>query len=164
MLSTLSIIDESDEQKKTQDDNTTNPEQICDDDVANTVLDPVTATAPMELASNYEEAKKKQESASHSDLDSTHPPQLSCMFAKKKKSNKQHVMLIFLCFYSLQLLRKHSNEAAQSRKLVPVNRINRHQINKPQNRHGKKMFQCPVTQGSLCDTNVLTPNSKWIET
>lgn len=76
LLSTLSIADESDEQTNTLDVIASHPEQI-GDDTANTVsLDSVTSNAPTARASDYEEAKKKQESASHSDLDS-HPPHLS---------------------------------------------------------------------------------------
>lgn len=76
LLSTLSIADETDEQNNTLDDTVSHPEQICED-TANTVsLDSVTSNAPTARASDYEEAKKKQESASHSDLDS-HPPHLS---------------------------------------------------------------------------------------
>lgn len=77
LLSTLSIADETDEQNNTLDNTEiSHPEQICDD-TANTVsLDSVTSNAPTARASDYEEAKKKQESASHSDLDS-HPPHLS---------------------------------------------------------------------------------------
>ncbi|XP_031626883.1 E3 ubiquitin-protein ligase KCMF1 isoform X2 [Contarinia nasturtii] len=86
LLSTLSIADETDEQNNIQDI-TTDPEQICDDDMANTVSDSVTSNAPMARASEYEEAKKKQESASHSDLD-PHPPHLSAPQPQQRSSSK----------------------------------------------------------------------------
>lgn len=76
LLSTLSISDDSDEQNTTQDNNAFQSERI-GDDTANTVsFDSVTSNVPTARASDYDEAKKKQESASQSDLDS-HPPHLS---------------------------------------------------------------------------------------
>lgn len=84
MLSTLSIIDVSDgdEQIITPENEASDPEQMSGDATATTMsFDPVTMNAPMAArASNYDEAKKKQESASHSDLDSSHPQHLSGEF------------------------------------------------------------------------------------
>lgn len=81
LLSTLSIIDESDaddQNSSTLENIATVPEQMGEDCVANTMsFDTVTSNAPMAArTSNSDEAKKKQESASHSDLDS-HPQHLS---------------------------------------------------------------------------------------
>lgn len=74
MLSTLSITDDSDEQNNKIDDVASYPEQITDG-TANTVsYDSVTSNAP--TTRDSDEAKKKQESDSHGDLDS-HPPHLS---------------------------------------------------------------------------------------
>lgn len=76
LLSTLSIAEENDDQNNTQVNIASYPEQIRDD-IANTMSsDSVTSNAPMARASDYDETKKKQESASHSDLDS-HPQHLS---------------------------------------------------------------------------------------
>lgn len=76
LLSTLSIPDENDEQNNERDDIASYPEHI-NDGTANTLsFDSVTSNAPTARASDHEEAKKKQESDSHSDLDS-HPPHLS---------------------------------------------------------------------------------------
>lgn len=76
MLSTLSIVDESDDQDHTEESVASHPEPIFDDTENTMSLDSLTSNAPMARASNYDEAKKKQESASHSDLDS-HPQHLS---------------------------------------------------------------------------------------
>lgn len=76
LLSTLSIADESDEQNDRDDDIASHPEQI-NDATANTVSpDSVTSNTPTARASEFDGAKKKQESESHSDLDA-HPPHLS---------------------------------------------------------------------------------------
>lgn len=95
LLSTLSLADENDDEEEhtTQDANvTSHPEQICDDPAANTVpLDSVTSNAPAARATEFEEAKKKQESASHSDLDS-HPPHLSG-WCKSLTENVKHYFL-----------------------------------------------------------------------
>lgn len=82
LLSTLSIIDASDgdEQTNAPENEASDPEQISGDGTATTAMsfDPVTMNASMAArASNYDDAKKKQESASHSDLDSSHPQHLS---------------------------------------------------------------------------------------
>lgn len=84
LLSTLSIIDEydADDQNSTPENVASDPEQMSIDGTANPMsFDSVTSNAPsaMARASNYDEAKKKQESASHSDLDS-HPQHLSGKF------------------------------------------------------------------------------------
>ncbi|XP_055316412.1 E3 ubiquitin-protein ligase Kcmf1 isoform X2 [Sitodiplosis mosellana] len=87
LLSTLSLSDENDEQNNTLDDVAFHPEQICDDPANTVSLDSVTSNAPTARASEYEEAKKKQESASHSDLDSL-PPHLSAPQAQQRSSSK----------------------------------------------------------------------------
>lgn len=72
LLSTLSIIDESDadDQSKQPENVASVPEQMGGDDTTNTMLlDSVTSNTLTARASNYDEGKKKQESASHSDLD-----------------------------------------------------------------------------------------------
>lgn len=79
LLSTLSIVDENDDETITEEHVAPYAEQIYDD-IANTMsFDSVTSNAPMARASNYDDAKKKQESASHSDSDS-HPQHLSGIF------------------------------------------------------------------------------------
>lgn len=89
LLSTLSIVDESDDQNNTEECVASYPEQIYDD-TANTVsVDSVTSNAPMARASDYDGAKKKQESASHSDLDS-HPQHLS---GENRNNNKNFKFL-----------------------------------------------------------------------
>lgn len=76
LLSTLSTIDEC--EADAQNSTLANvSEQMNDDGTANTMsFDSVTSNAPMARASNYDEAKKKQETASHSDMES-HPQHLS---------------------------------------------------------------------------------------
>lgn len=77
LLSTLSIADENDDQSNPHETVASDSEQKIDDDPANTMsFDLVTTNTPMARASDYDEAKKKQESASHSDLES-HPQHLS---------------------------------------------------------------------------------------
>lgn len=84
LLSTLSIVDESDDQTNTEECVASYPEQIYDD-TANTVsVDSVTSNTPMARASDYDGAKKKQESASQSDLDS-HPQHL---LGENRNNNK----------------------------------------------------------------------------
>lgn len=82
LLSTLSIVDESDDQINTEENIASDPEQICDDTANTLPFDSVTSNATMARTSDYDEAKKKQESASHSDLDS-HPQHLSGMNISK---------------------------------------------------------------------------------
>lgn len=81
LLSTLSIIDERDADDKSSTEYVASvPEQMSEDGTANTMsLDTVTSNAPMARTSNYDEAKKKQESASHSEL-GPHPQNLSGNF------------------------------------------------------------------------------------
>lgn len=83
LLSTLSIIDVSDanEQNSKPENEASELGQLSEDGTANTMsFDSVTLNAPMAArASNYDDTKKKQESASHSDLDS-HPQHLSGKF------------------------------------------------------------------------------------
>lgn len=73
---------DGDEQNNTPENEASDAEQMSGDGTATTMsFDPVTMNAPMAArASNYDEAKKKQESASHSDLDSSHPQHLSGTF------------------------------------------------------------------------------------
>lgn len=80
LLSTLSIIDANEQESKPENE-ASDPEQMSGDGTANPLsFDSVTLNAPMAArASNYDDTKKKQESASHSDLDS-HPQHLSGKF------------------------------------------------------------------------------------
>lgn len=72
LLSSLSISDEKDDPNNTQQTVTPAPEEARDDTANPLSLDSVTSNAPAARASDYEDAKKKQESASRSDLD-LHP-------------------------------------------------------------------------------------------
>lgn len=76
LLSTLSIVDENDDPNNTEENVVPYLEEICNDTANTMSFDSVTSNAPMARASNYDDAKKKQGSASHSDLDS-HPQHLS---------------------------------------------------------------------------------------
>lgn len=76
LLSTLSIADESDEQNDRKDDIDSHAEQISDATTNTVSPDSVTSNTPTARPGEYEGAKKKQESESHSDLDA-HPPHLS---------------------------------------------------------------------------------------
>lgn len=93
MLSTLSIADENDDQNATQDDIASQPERICDDTANTVTFDSVTSNAPAARASDYDDAKKKQESASESDLDS-HPPHLSGKYSNSRKNVQRDELLI----------------------------------------------------------------------
>lgn len=67
-------------------------------------MSPVTSNSPMERTNNNDEAKKKQESESHSDLDS-HPQHLSSMkIAFLNSYSNFNATLNYSLFFVIDLL------------------------------------------------------------